>query len=218
MTLENTRQWLLKTISTDPLSLSLSPKGGEGKHALSEVEWGEGIPVCSRRQELPAHYGDNHIYLMVRDSHWLYSYWEIQKNHQERCLVLLGGDWSQIKSILRVYDITERKAAPAYFDIVLEGLASHWYIHARPNRSFIVEIGFLHNDGRFIALARSNEQTTPRDGMSEIIDEQWMGIDFDKMYALSGGFEVGKSSLELKKLMEKRLIGAISSGSGGGRR
>jgi hypothetical protein len=52
--------------------------------------------------------------------------------------------------------------------------------------------------------------------MSVIIDERWMGIDFDKMYALSGGFEVGKCSMELKRLMEERLMGAISSGSGAG--
>lgn len=171
-------------------------------------------PVPPKRQELPDNYGDNHIYLMVRDSHWLYAYWEIQKDHQEKYLALLGGEWSRVKSILRVYDTTSEKERPGYFDIFLEGLANHWYIHARPNRSFVIEIGLLHNDGRFVVLARSNEQTTPRDGMSEILDEEWMGIDFDKMYALSGGFEVGKSSLELKKLMEKRLWGAISSGSG----
>ncbi len=52
--------------------------------------------------------------------------------------------------------------------------------------------------------------------MSEVIDEQWMGLDFDKIYALSGGFQVGKSSEELSRMMEERLKAAISSGSGAG--
>src|SRR3989338_7952153 len=50
-----------------------------------------GHEVMKRRQELPPNYGDNHIYLLVRDTHWLYAYWEIQKDHQERCLVLQRG-------------------------------------------------------------------------------------------------------------------------------
>ncbi len=167
-------------------------------------------------RELPWSYGDNHIYVLIRDPYWLYSYWEIQKDHQDKILGKLGGSWDHVVSVLRVYDITDRKINAPFFDILLQNMASCWYINVQPNRSYVVEIGLLHKDGRFVALARSNEVTTPRAGMSEIIDEQWMGLDFDKMYALSGGFQVGKSSMELKKLMEERLRGAISSGSGAG--
>jgi hypothetical protein len=52
--------------------------------------------------------------------------------------------------------------------------------------------------------------------MSEIVDEKWMGVDWEKIYALSGGFQVGKSSAELRELMEERLRKAITSGSGAG--
>ena len=124
---------------------------------------------------------------MIRDPYWIYAYWEIQKGHQEVALNQLGGDWNTVKSILRVYDITDKSNRPVFFDIDLSGLARTWYIEGQPNRSYVVEIGLLHNDGRFLPLARSNEVTTPRAWMSEIIDEQWMGIDFEKMYALSRG-------------------------------
>lgn len=167
-------------------------------------------------RELPRNYGDNQIYLMVRDPYWIYAYWEIQKENQEKTLARLGGNWNDVQSVLRLYDTAKKETAPAFFDISLQGLARNWYIQVEPNRSYVVEIGLLHHDGRFLPLARSNEVTTPRAGMSEVVDEQWMGIDFEKMYALSGGFEVGKSSLELRKLMEERLKGAISSGSGAG--
>ena len=94
-------------------------------------------------------------------------------------------------------------------------MAVDWYVQVQPNHSYFVEIGLLHEDGRFVALARSNEVTTPRAGMSDVLDENWMDIDFDKMYALSGGFGLGKSSMELRNLMEERLRSSVTSGSGG---
>lgn len=165
-------------------------------------------------RELPERYGDNQIYLMVRDPYWIFAYWEIQGEVQEKAFHSLGGDWGEIKSILRVYETTDHERIPSSFDMAIAGMARDWYVQVLPNRSYVVEIGLLHRDGRFITLARSNEVTTPRDGMSDVLDENWMGIDFDRIYALSGGFQVGKSSLELRKLMQERLKGAISSGSG----
>lgn len=167
-------------------------------------------------RELPDNYGDNQIYLLVRDPYWIYAYWEIQGDHQRKHLEKLGGSWESVVSVLRVYDITENGKTSSFSDIVLQHMARCWYINTQPNRSYFVEIGLLHRDGRFICLARSNHVTTPRSGMSEIIDDQWMSIDFDKMYALSGGFQVGKSSAELRKLMEERFRNAITSGSGAG--
>ncbi len=172
------------------------------------------VAPSQRRQDLPDHYGDNLIYLLVRDPRWLYAYWEIQRDHQNRVLGSLGGNWDGVRSILRVYDGGD-KSGSKFFDINLQGLASDWYIEVWPNRSYVVEIGLLHRDGRFASLARSNEVTTPRDGMSDVLDEEWMAVDFDKIYALSGGFQVGKSSAELQKLMQERLKGAVTSGSGG---
>ncbi len=180
------------------------------------------VPVVSKKehfqqpvQNLPYQYGDNMIYLQIRDPHWVYAYWEIQKDHDDRMLGLLGGDRAYVKSILRVYDVTESEDKPSYFDIGLQGMIDHWFINVGACRSYFVEIGLLHRDGRFVALARSNRVLTPRDGMSEVVDEQWMGVDFEKIYALSGGFEMGKSSIDLKQMMQDRLEKSVTSGSGG---
>ena len=170
----------------------------------------------SRPQELPDNYGDNDIYLLVRDPYSTYVYWEIQDVHQKKHLNKLGGSWDSVASVLRVYDITDKKGKKTLTDIVLRDGVRCWYFNAQPNHDYYAEIGLLHKDGRFRGLARSNRVTTPRSGMSEIIDDQWMSIDFDKMYALSGGFEVGKSSEELTRLMEERFKNAITSGSGAG--
>lgn len=200
------------------LAPSVPPKLKDSEHA-ADISSQPQIATRSFQEmprELPDDYGDNQIYLLVRDPYWIYTYWEIQTEHQEANLAKLGGSWDAVVSVLRVYDVTDENNGSLYSDIILQNMARSWYINTQPNHSYFVEIGLLHRDGRFICLARSNRVTTPRSGMSEVIDEQWMGIDFDKMYALSGGFQVGKSSAELRALMEERLKSAISSGSGAG--
>lgn len=171
------------------------------------------IHVTRSDPTLADSYGDNHIYAMVRDPRWLYSYWEIQAELRERALERLGGSWDGVTTVLRVHDAAAEEVS---CDVSLPPGARNWYVNVAPNRSYYLEIGLLHRDGRFIPLARSNTVSTPRAGMSEVIDEHWMGIDFDAMYALSGGLEAGRSSAELQKIMEERLQAAITSGSGVG--
>src|SRR3989338_2003336 len=69
-----------------------------------------------RNTELPHQYGDNLIHIMVRDPYWLYSYWEIQQEHQMQALQQLGGDWNCVRSILRVHDVSDG-SSPKFFDI-----------------------------------------------------------------------------------------------------
>ena len=192
-----------------------SADASASKHALKARPLPK-AEVPQRSQELPDNYGDNQIYLLVRDPYWIYAYWEIQDDHQRYHLKKLGGSWESVTSVLRVYDTTEVGKPHPVSDILLQNLVKCWYLNTQPNHSYFVEIGLLHRNGRFICLARSNHVTMPRSGMSEIIDDQWMSIDFDKMYALSGGFQVGKSSEELRNLMEERFRNAITSGSGVG--
>ena len=105
--------------------------------------------------------------------------------------------------------------ANSAFDIEIAGGASNWYINVQvPNRSYCVEIGLLSAEGEFFVLARSNVAATPRDVPSDITDEEWMIPDweFEKVYALSGGFNPGSGSIELKEMMEKSLGGQVGSG------
>lgn len=148
-----------------------------------------------KSHELPSGYGDHFIYAMVRDPYWIYVYWEILKEHQERALAQLGGDWKHVKSILRISNIINATGKVSFFDIVLNNMAIDWSISVTPNQGYIVELGLLHNDGRFVMLVRSNEVRTPRAGMSDIIDEEWMSVDFEKLYALSGGLLKGDGSI-----------------------
>ncbi len=159
--------------------------------------------------EFPAGYGDNRIVLMVRDPHWLYCYWEVNDSRRSEIRQQIGDDaFYRSREFLRVYDQDSGK----HHDIEV-GAARNWYVHVpAANRTYYVEIGFLTPDGRFIAAARSNNVTTPLDTMSEVIDEQWLIPDWDRMYALSGGFGIGRGSQEIKELMKKRFQQEASSG------
>jgi uncharacterized protein len=159
--------------------------------------------------EFPAGYDDNRIVLMVRDPHWLYAYWEVNARRRDEIRQQLGESvFSRSRLVLRVYDAASLK----HHDLEVGG-ARNWYVRVpAPNRTYFAEIGFLTEDGRFIAACRSNSVTTPLDGMSDVIDEQWLIPDWDKMYALSGGFGLGRGSQEIKELMKKRFQQEGSSG------
>ena len=160
-------------------------------------------PIASETSfVIPSGYGEDRIVAMVKDPWWLFAYWEIQSSTERAARNQLHpGEIAGHQSILRVYDVTDvrgdLKPAHRMFDIILSGLASNWYIHVNaPGRSFVIEIGLLTPQGRFIPLARSNRVTTPRSGPSEVIDEQWMTTDEDfwRLVGSSGVAEGGSSA------------------------
>ncbi|MBI5124513.1 MAG: DUF4912 domain-containing protein [Candidatus Omnitrophica bacterium] len=176
--------------------------------------------IRERRQfRFPPGYGDNKIILLVRDPWWIFTYWEIRRDKEKDVVKKIKSDGDDPhKSILRVYDVTDinfnGKNAHSYFDIDLKDLANSWYINVpSPDRSWIVDIGVATKKGNFYFLARSNVVRTPRHGMSEKLDAEWMMPDEDywKMFGLSGGFGVGKGSLEVRELVKKALEEQISS-------
>lgn len=168
----------------------------------------------------PQGYGDNKIVLLVRDPWWLFAYWEVRKDKEEEIVRKMerSGEAPQ-KSILRVYDVTDvnfnGKNARSFFDIDLKDLASNWYINVNlPDSSWIVDIGIVSNKGNFYLLARSNVVRTPRFGMSDQLDAEWMAPEdeFWKMFGLSGGMGIGKGSLEVREMFKRRLEEQVTSG------
>jgi hypothetical protein len=172
-------------------------------------------------RQLPNGYGRDRIVLLTRDPYWLHAYWEITLASVQRAEAALREDWHGSKPILRLFDVTAEdttaSAESVVRDIEIHGGVTNWYIDVQnPPRSYRVDIGYLSRRGRFYALAHSNVVSTPRAGVSDVIDENWGSVQeqFEKIYAVSGGFDPGTSSLELKRLLEERSrrpIGSISS-------
>lgn len=175
----------------------------------------------TKQFRFPPGYGDNRIVILVRDPWWVFAYWEIRRDKEEEITrkIESAGD-SPDKSILRVYDVTavnfSGNNARSFFDIDLKGLANNWYINVgNPNRTWVVDIGIVSKKGNLYVLARSNVGKTPRFGMSDELDAEWMmpEDEYWRMFGLSGGFGVGKGSLEVRELFKKRLEEQISSGA-----
>ena len=165
-------------------------------------------------KDLPGGYGKDRIVCMVRDPYWLHTYWELTRQAVQRAEAALGQDWHGAKPILRLLDVssvdnTTSTAESILRDIEIHGGVNNWYLEVQnPPRSYRIDIGYLSRNGQFYVLARSNVVSTPRAGISDVIDENWADLDTakaDRIYAMSGGFDPTASSLELKQLFEERL-------------
>jgi len=101
---------------------------------------------------LPRSYGEELIFLVAQDPHWLFTYWDIDISRHP------GGP-----CFLRV----EEASGVLEKEIEVSFESRNWYIPvAKAGGSYSVEIGF-QRQGKWNALARSPIVTTPRDRFSE---------------------------------------------------
>ena len=171
--------------------------------------------------DLPENYGDNKIVLMVRDPWTIFAYWEIQDALEQslKDRIREKGFNSQ-NYILRVYDTTNTNSPKVVSEISIEKYVKNWYINdIEPNASWKVAVGIKVETGDFFTLLESNEVRTPRSGMSDEVSDEWLCSKehYYKVFAASGGYDVGKSSMELKEIISKhiknwRFSGGLSSG------
>jgi len=152
------------------------------------------------------------LVLIVRDPYWLHAYWELTPQSVERAEVAMGQHWHGAKPILRLYeasrDGTTALAKTAVRDIVIHGGVSNWYVDVdEPPRSFQMEIGYLSAAGKFFCLARSNVVDTGAAKKANGVDGNWVGVaeDFDRIYAMSGGYKDDAEHSELKEVFEAQL-------------
>jgi hypothetical protein len=185
---------------------------------------------------LPAGYQRDRVVVMVRDPYWLHCYWELTRKAIQRAEAALGRHWLDSRPILRLLEVcsqdTHRCSEAVVKDIAIHGGCNNWYIEVpQPTRAYRIDIGYLSRQGQFYVLGRSNVVTTPRAGVSDPLDENWNDLDpklADRIFAMSGGYDLGASSRELKQLFEERLrrplgapvLGNVGSGAflGGKRR
>ncbi len=152
------------------------------------------------------------LVVMVRDSYWLHAYWELGRKSIERAKVALGQYWHAAKPILRVCEllregVTTSTRQPVR-DIEIHGGVNNWYIDVYdPPKSYQLDIGYLTAAGKFFCLARSNVVTTPPAALGEAVDRNWSDTseDFERIFALSGGFDQPEAHADLKELLEERL-------------
>lgn len=132
--------------------------------------------------EPPVQYGRDRLILLARDPNWLYAYWEVSATTQENLRQELGTTVEDSRPVLRLYDVTgvdfNGTNANSYVDIPIDEHADNWHLEvSRPNRVFCVDLGRILPGGRFITVLRSNTVQTPRAGISDCLDEEWMWLE-----------------------------------------
>lgn len=172
---------------------------------------------------LPGSYGVTEAYLLPRDPHWMFIYWEITDETRQSVMSRHGADiFSRCRSVIRVYDVTgvnfDGSNAVSHTDIPIMLEARRWYVNVpESGRSYCCDIGLVGQDGAFITLVRSNHVSLPAGRISNVSDEKWMSVsaDFEKLLQLSGVEYIGRGSGEFAKLLSQRweMLRSVSSRS-----
>jgi len=185
---------------------------------VSEAKYYTGPPQRAAEAsvgELPLSYGEEKIVLLSRDPYVAYAYWETTPKRIDRERAWFGLD---SKLCIRIYDITgiqfDGRNAAGYFDQEISDRVGSWYFNfERPTHSFCADLGLITPQGKFLTLTRSNYITMPRDGVSDVIDEEWLLVDeeFWKLYGYPAGFRQGISSPEMQEMLRRRRLQEITS-------
>ncbi len=154
-------------------------------------------PYADQRP-LPAQYNHTRLTLLVRDPEWIFAFWELSEDDRQRFSI------NDRRMVLRVYDVTGVESvdqAHRFHDVGVTDYSTSWYLHvAQANRAWAVDLGVLDENGNFIIIARSNIVATPRDRISEVIDDQWMEVDeerFQRLMRMSTGPGLLKGASEM---------------------
>ena len=129
---------------------------------------------------LPDGYGESRIVLMPRDPQWAYAYWDTPSSHKEE-LRSQGGEWLA----LRLYDVTDvdlsRQSPHGMQQLACDELAREWYLQIPvSDRDYMVEIGYLTRDSRWLVLAKSNAVRIPPVYPSDWTEEHFMTVGWEE--------------------------------------
>ena len=129
------------------------------------------LPAYEFLGYLPDSYGTKKLFLVPRDPHILFAYWDLSAvQYQEAARAAHDG-----KVFLEVYVPGEGRVQ----QIHIWDTHRNWYLQvSRPDTSFVAQLGYYHNDGNFEVLARSAEVRTPRDTVSPRTDARFVTVPF----------------------------------------
>jgi hypothetical protein len=144
--------------------------------------------------DLPEHYNDTRLVLLLRDPAWAFAYWDIRDSTVED----LEREEDRYALILRVYELGDnahaandgkngkdgRNQIRDSFDIPIQKDDREWYVHL-PKQKTTYRLDLIRrSDWGDQVLATSNSITVPRGGIADPDD----GVDgtTDQILAYSG--------------------------------
>lgn len=138
--------------------------------------------ALARKETLPEYYGEDRLVLLPRDPYSLFAYWEISASTREHIRESWGEDiWRNSSPVLRIckHRWSRQGTIDSVIDIDLKPGADNWYISVTgPDHFYHAELGWRRPEGIFFPLLSSNLVRTPRDSISDLIDENWQLPDW----------------------------------------
>ncbi len=179
------------------------------------------VPAALPASKLDHAHQKDRIVVLTRDSYWLHAYWELSRSTLARAQAALGQEWHTARPILRLMDVSSEDTTSAterhVRDIPIHGGVNNWYIDVvEPPRSYRIDLGYLSRRGKFYVLARSNVATTPKVGVADPLDENWLDVQkqidrIETPATTGGGVVANPSAIDLRDLFEERLRRPMNS-------
>jgi uncharacterized protein len=146
------------TISQDPLGDPPLPDPTAHKFQTTREEIPEppAAPAYEDLGELPKTYGEDTLFLIARDPHWLFAYWDIN-----------WLPWTA-KSVDGKFFVKLFTAGGVESSVEIHPEARNWYLPSKlAGTSYHAELGCIGADGEWLCIARSDNTATPEDKFSE---------------------------------------------------
>ncbi len=130
--------------------------------------------------DLPDGYGESRIVLLPRDPQWAYAYWDIPNDHKQ-----MLRDQGGSRLALRFYDVTDidiNSQSPHSMQQYECGeMVREWYLPVPvSDRDYTVEIGYICDDGRWLALTRSVSMRIPPVYPSEWVEDRFLTVGWQE--------------------------------------
>ena len=136
----------------------------------------------NRSESLPQYYAEDRLVILPRDPYSIFAYWELSLPTREALKKEVGAEqWPGVTFLLRVskYAWSDEEAVESYYDLNVSPGHDNWYISVQDaDRLYHVELGSKLPQGSFQTILRSNSVRTPRDSLSDLIDEEWQLPDW----------------------------------------
>lgn len=136
----------------------------------------------NRGEPLPQFYGEDLLVILPRDPYCIFAFWELGQTAREALEEQVGAEQRPGLSLqLRVFKHAgnNEEIVESYFDLSPGWEDGSRYIPVpEADRLYHAELGWTPAQGSFQALLHSNSIRTPRDRISDLVDEEWQLPDW----------------------------------------
>jgi hypothetical protein len=119
--------------------------------------------------ELPESYGQSRVFLIARDPHWFYAYWDFARTRLDEARASARDRQLFLHIVEPGGSCIQQIAVPQD--------ARNWFVYVgRPGIELVAELGYFDAGGQFQAIGRSAPARAPRDTPSEKLEARFVTI------------------------------------------